>query len=96
MKRFQNRQVFALGSAVFAALTAIFGRPGVAEINPNLATVPALSGIATGLSWLRDYCACSSARCAQLLTEDSIRTLICRNMDSSSRIPPFSIVRKVP
>lgn len=31
-------QVFALGSAFFAALTAIFGKVGVAEINSNLAT----------------------------------------------------------
>ena len=78
-------RVFALGSAVFAALTAIFGKIGVAEINSDLATfyrtivivavsallvsarhewqAPgtlsyrglvflALSGLATGLSWL--------------------------------------------
>jgi transporter family protein len=31
-------RVFALGSAVFAALTAIFGKIGVADINSNLAT----------------------------------------------------------
>jgi transporter family protein len=31
-------RVFALGSAVFAALTAIFGKIGVAEINSDLAT----------------------------------------------------------
>ncbi len=30
--------LFALGSALFAALTAIFGKLGVAEINSNLAT----------------------------------------------------------
>jgi transporter family protein len=29
---------WALGSAVFAALTALFGKIGVAEINSNLAT----------------------------------------------------------
>jgi bacterial/archaeal transporter family protein len=38
MKFFQSWQVFALGSAFFAALTAIFGKLGVAEINSNLAT----------------------------------------------------------
>ena len=76
---------FALGSAFFAALTAIFGKVGVSDINSDLATfyrtlvilavsallvsarqewqAPAtlsykglgylaLSGIATGLSWL--------------------------------------------
>jgi transporter family protein len=32
-------QWFALGSALFAALTAIFGKLGVAEINSNLATL---------------------------------------------------------
>lgn len=55
MKRFQNWQVFALGSAVIAVLTAILGRLGVAEINSSLATFLMLSGIATGLSWLCYY-----------------------------------------
>lgn len=32
-------QLFALGSAFFAGLTAIFGKVGVAEINSNLATL---------------------------------------------------------
>jgi transporter family protein len=32
-------RVFALGSAFFAALTAIFGKVGVAEINYDLATL---------------------------------------------------------
>jgi transporter family protein len=31
-------RIFALGSAVFAALTAIFGKVGVADINSDLAT----------------------------------------------------------
>jgi transporter family protein len=31
-------QLFAVGSAVFAALTAIFGKLGVSQINSNLAT----------------------------------------------------------
>ncbi|HEV3237874.1 MAG TPA: EamA family transporter [Gemmataceae bacterium] len=81
-------QLFALGSALFASLTAIFGKIGVAQINSNLATLIrtvvilivtapiitfrgewepldklsgrsvlflALSGIATGLSWLCYY-----------------------------------------
>jgi transporter family protein len=34
----QNWVLFALGSAFFAALTAIFGKLGVAGINSNLAT----------------------------------------------------------
>ena len=32
-------QVFALGSAVFAALTAVLGKVGVSEVNSNLATL---------------------------------------------------------
>ena len=32
-------QVFALGSAAFAALTAVLGKVGVAEVNSNLATL---------------------------------------------------------
>jgi transporter family protein len=31
-------RIFALGSAVFAALTAVFGKVGVAELNSDLAT----------------------------------------------------------
>ena len=31
-------QIFAIGSAFFAALTAIFGKVGVSELNSNLAT----------------------------------------------------------
>jgi len=34
-----NWVIFALGSAFFAALTAIFGKLGVSEINSNLATL---------------------------------------------------------
>jgi bacterial/archaeal transporter family protein len=33
-----NWRLFAIGSAFFAALTAIFGKVGVSEINSNLAT----------------------------------------------------------
>ena len=38
MNVFQSWLPFALGSAFFAALTAIFGKLGVAEMNSNLAT----------------------------------------------------------
>lgn len=81
-------RLFALGSAVFAALTAIFGKIGVANVDSNLATFLrtivilcfaagivtwreawkplaeletktllflALSGLATGASWLCYY-----------------------------------------
>lgn len=33
-----NWQIFAIGSAFFASLTAIFGKVGVSELNSNLAT----------------------------------------------------------
>lgn len=33
-----NWQIFALGAALFAALTAIFGKIGVSDLNSNLAT----------------------------------------------------------
>ena len=38
MRLFDSWQIFAIGSAFFAALTAVFGKLGVAEINSNLAT----------------------------------------------------------
>ncbi len=37
-KLFTSWQAFALGSAFFAGLTAIFGKLGVARLNSNLAT----------------------------------------------------------
>jgi transporter family protein len=38
MKYTQSWQLFAFGSAFFAALTAIFGKLGVMELNSNVAT----------------------------------------------------------
>ena len=38
MNYLQTWQTYALGSAAFASLTAIFGKLGVAEMNSNLAT----------------------------------------------------------
>lgn len=35
---FNDWRIFAIGSAVFAALTAIFGKVGVSSMNSNLAT----------------------------------------------------------
>ncbi|EON11604.1 EamA family transporter [Pandoraea sp. SD6-2] len=35
----RNWQLFALGSAFFAALTAVFGKLGVAQVNSNMATL---------------------------------------------------------
>jgi transporter family protein len=38
MKVWDSWQLLAIGSAIFAALTAIFGKIGVAGVNSNLAT----------------------------------------------------------
>jgi transporter family protein len=52
-------RVFALGSAVFAALTAIFGKVGVAEINSDLATflrtVIIVALTAAIISWRQEW-----------------------------------------
>ncbi len=98
-------RVFALGSALFAALTAIFAKIGVTGINSNLATfyrtviilaiitlwvsvrqewqlpehVPArglfflaLSGVATGLSWLCYFRALQQAPASRVAPIDKL------------------------
>lgn len=98
-------QLFALGSAAFAAVTAVLGKLGVSEINSNLATLIrtgvilvvtagivtarreweplgrlsgfgtlmlALSGIATGLSWLCYYRALQMAPASQVAPIDKL------------------------
>ena len=100
---------FALGSAVFAALTAIFGKVGVSDINSDLATfyrtivilavsallvsarhewqVPAtlsykglsylaLSGIATGLSWLCYFRALQMAPASRVAPIDKFSVVL--------------------
>jgi transporter family protein len=49
-------RVFALGSAAFAALTAVFGKVGVAELNSDLATfirTVVILFVSAALVWLR-------------------------------------------
>ena len=57
--RFADWRVFALGSAMFAALTAIFGKVGVSQINSNLATflrtIVILLVTALLLSWRHEW-----------------------------------------
>lgn len=60
MIKFQSSwQLFALGAAFFAGLTAIFGKLGVAHLNSNLATfirtlvILALIGLI--LTWRREW-----------------------------------------
>jgi transporter family protein len=59
MKAMGGWQLFALGSAVFAALTAIFGKIGVAHINSNMATfirtVVILGVSALIISWRSEW-----------------------------------------
>lgn len=102
-------RIFALGSAVFAALTAIFGKVGVGEINSNLATfyrtliilavsalfvsvrhewqAPgslsykgmgylALSGVATGLSWLCYFRALQMAPASRVAPIDKFSVVL--------------------
>ena len=102
-------QLFALGSALFAALTAILGKLGVSEVNSNLATLIrtvviiavttgivtfrgeweplnklsrfgvimlALSGIATGLSWLCYYRALQMAPASRVAPVDKLSVVL--------------------
>jgi bacterial/archaeal transporter family protein len=101
--------LFALGSAGFAGLTAVFGKLGVAAINSNVATllrvivigvftaclvtlrrewVPfgsiaartlwflALSGLATGLSWLCYYRALQLAPASRVAPLDKLSVVV--------------------
>jgi transporter family protein len=98
-------RIYALGSAFFAALTAIFGKVGVAEIPSDMATFLrtvvvlvvlaalltvqqgwerpgalsgrgvlflALSGIATGLSWLCYYRALAQGPASRVAPIDKL------------------------
>jgi bacterial/archaeal transporter family protein len=98
-------KVFAVASALFAALTAVLGKIGVGQMNPDLATflrtavvllvsaavvtirdewerpetIPvsglvflALSGAATGLSWLCYYRALSLAPASKVAPVDKL------------------------
>jgi bacterial/archaeal transporter family protein len=102
-------RIFALASAFFAALTAIFGKVGVAEINSDLATflrtlvilmitallvsarhewqAPgnlstkgmvflALSGAATGLSWLCYYRALQTGPASRVAPIDKLSVVL--------------------
>jgi transporter family protein len=102
-------RTFAFGSALFAALTAIFGKVGVAELNSDLATFIrtviilivsallvwardewqrpdslsvkgvtflALSGVATGLSWLCYYRALQMAPASRVAPIDKLSVVL--------------------
>lgn len=102
-------QTFALGSAIFAALTAIFGKIGVSGVNSNFATFIrtivilmvtagiisfrnewqkpetlsartilflALSGLATGLSWLCYYRALQLGPVSRVAPVDKLSVIL--------------------
>lgn len=53
----QRWEIWALGSAFFAGLTALLGKLGVAGVNSNLATLIrtiVIVFVATSIVWLRD------------------------------------------
>jgi transporter family protein len=101
-------RIFAIGSAFFAALTAIFGKVGVSEIDSDLATFLrtlvillvtalfifvrhewqrpdslstkgviflALSGVATGLSWLCYYRALRTGPASRVAPIDKLSVI---------------------
>src|SRR5216683_1510724 len=90
---------WALASAAFAALTAIFGKVGVANINADLATLAgivgvtgqwqapasiagrtwlflALSGLATGASWLCYFRALKLGDAARVAPIDKLSVVL--------------------
>ena len=79
---------YALLSALFAALTAIFAKIGVKDINSDLATAIRtsvirhawvfliLSGIATGLSWLFYFKALQSGEVSRVAPIDKLSVVI--------------------
>jgi len=106
---FQSWQVWALLSAVFAALTAIFAKVGVEAVNADLATLIrtcvilvtlvfivtllgewqppssitprtwvflALSGLATGASWLCYFRALKIGQAAQVAPVDKLSVIL--------------------
>ncbi len=107
--QFNDWRIFAFGSAIFAALTAIFGKIGVTSMNSNLATFfrtivilvvtaaiisfrkewrppesldsrslafLALSGIATGASWLCYYRALQLGPASKVAPVDKLSVVL--------------------
>ena len=77
---------FALGSAVFAALTSILAKIGIEGVNSNLATAIRtvvvvvifliLSGLATGASWLCYYKALQVGEASKVVPIDKLSVVI--------------------
>ena len=62
---------FALGSAVFAALTSILAKIGIEGVNSNLATA-----MATGASWLCYYKALQVGEASKVVPIDKLSVVI--------------------
>ena len=90
MKSKENNMVwliFAIGSAVFAALTSILAKVGIEGVDSNLATAITsigtkswvfliLSGLATGASWLCYYRALQLGEASKVVPVDKMSTVI--------------------
>ena len=73
--------IFALLSAVFAALTSILAKVGIEGVNSNLATAVSwlfliLSGLATGGSWLCYYRALQLGEASKVVPIDKLSVVI--------------------
>lgn len=76
--------VFALLSAIFAALTSILAKVGIESVNSNLATAISrksrlfliLSGLATGASWLCYYRALQIGEASRVVPVDKLSVVI--------------------
>lgn len=69
--------VFALGSALFAALTSILAKVGIEGVNSTLATaIRTVVVLATGASWLCYYRALQLGRASQVVSIDKLSVVI--------------------
>ena len=76
--------LYAIGSAVFAALTSILAKIGIDGVNSNLATAISkkswafliLSGLATGASWLCYYRAIQIGEVSKVVPVDKLSVVI--------------------
>jgi len=80
---FSSRQFWAVLSAAFAALTAIFAKVGVENVNSDFATLIrtvvillVLAGLATGASWLCYFRALKLGQAAQVAPIDKLSVVL--------------------
>ena len=68
--------VYALGSAMFAALTSILAKTGIADISRRSWLFLVLSGLATGASWLCYYHALQVGAASKVVPIDKLSVVI--------------------